>query len=70
MSDERSSDAARAMYPALARAEDQRRAPSAPNRDAGARPAWAVSRDPMWQSEPRPVPNRLDRVPGLIRKRR
>jgi hypothetical protein len=32
-----------------------------------AKPDWASTNDPLW-SEPRQIPNGLDRVPGLIRK--
>jgi hypothetical protein len=58
------SDAARAMYPKLAAKEQVEQQPK---RDRGGEPEWARSNDPMW-SEPRPIPNGLERVPGLVRK--
>jgi hypothetical protein len=61
-----SSPAAQAMYPALAAKEQE----SLPKANGGTTlPGWATSNDPLW-TEPRPVPNGLDRVPGLKRIRR
>ena len=56
-----------AMYPALAKQEEQRRqAELRAKSDKSAEPAWGKSNHPMW-AEPRPGPNALDRVPGLRR---
>ena len=62
-----SSRAAAAMYPALAKQEEQRRQAELRGKSGKtAEPAWAKSNDPVW-AEPRPGPNGLDRVPGLKR---
>jgi hypothetical protein len=64
-----SSRAAAAMYPALARAEAQRRqAQFQPKSKPEAQPAWGKSTNPVWSGEVRSAPNGLDRVPGLRRK--
>jgi hypothetical protein len=65
-----SSRAAAAMYPSLARAEEQtRQAELRGKSDKSAQPAWGKSNDPMW-AEPRQGPNGLDRVPGLRKLRK
>jgi len=63
-----SSRAAAAMYPTLARAEEQRRqAELRAKSDKSTQPEWGKSDHPLW-AEPRPAPNALDKVPGLRRK--
>jgi hypothetical protein len=60
-----SSRAAAAMYPALAKAEDQRQAELRGRSDKSAEPAWGKSNDPIW-AEPRAAPPKdYSRVPGL-----
>jgi len=41
------SDAAKAMYPALAKAEEQRK-PEKPGVTSVTKPTWATSNDPAW----------------------
>jgi hypothetical protein len=58
------SRAAAAMFPNLAAKERD----ELPRRNGkGDQPGWATSSHPAW-SEPREVPNRFDRIPGLKRK--
>lgn len=61
-----SSRAAAAMYPSLARAEEQtRQAELRGKSDKSGEPAWGKSSDPMW-AEPRAAPPKdYSRVPGL-----
>jgi hypothetical protein len=64
-----SSDAARAMFPALAKAEDQRRQVEVRSKSGGSSvtlPSWATSTDPMWRAQPAP-PRNYDCVPTLRR---
>jgi hypothetical protein len=63
-----SSDAARAMYPALARAEDQRRQVEKPREPSG-KPAWAETNAALW-GDIRPVYTDYSKVPGLRRVKR
>jgi hypothetical protein len=59
-----SSKAASAVYPHLSKAEEQRERVKS---GSSTLPGWATSNDPAW-SEPRKIPNRFDRIPGLKRK--
>jgi hypothetical protein len=54
---------AAAIWPHLAK--DQRQT-SEPVRVREAKPDWGKSNDALW-SDPPPIPNGLDRVPGLRR---
>jgi hypothetical protein len=58
--------AAQCVYPHLAYGQEQ---PKQSDRAQLGRPAWGRSNEPMW-SEPPPIPNGLDRVPGLRRVNR
>jgi hypothetical protein len=63
-----SSRAAAAMYPALAKQEEQRRqAELRAKSGKSAEPTWAKSNHPLW-AEPRRAPG-FDRVPTLRRKK-
>ena len=63
------SRAAAAMYPDLARAQDQRETQTTRIDQVG-KPAWGKSNDPMW-AEPRAAPPKdYSRVPGLVKVRR
>jgi hypothetical protein len=64
---------AAAIWPHLANPNVERRLPPRGGEAEWARsnkPLWAERpNDPLW-SEPRPVPNGLDRVPGLVKIRK
>jgi len=70
-----SSKAAAAMYPELAkreRAEDQRRQAEPRSAEAGGKPTWATSSDPMWskpQHEKVAIPDQWLSKIGLIKVR-
>ena len=59
-----STPAAAAVYPHLSKPEDR----PEPVRDRSGDPSWATSTHPAW-ARPVEIPNGLDRVPGLIRKK-
>ena len=56
------------MYPALAKAEDQRSQAELRGKreQAGGGSGWWETNDPMW-AQPRQIPNGLDLVPTLRR---
>jgi hypothetical protein len=56
---------AAAVWPHLAKQPE----PDRRQTSGEARPEWGKSNDALW-SEPRPVPNKYDRVPGLVRVRK